>query len=174
MLRPMKSTPRTAPILLAGLAISLGGLAASATPARAGELHDVKAEPAKATLGAPAKASVTLSAKNGWHLNPDAPVTLKLTAPEGVTVEKPKLGRPDLAASTPESARFDVAFTAKKPGPASIGCEASFVICQASACKPVKETLALAIDVADAKAAGDKAAGDKAEGKPAKKHAKKQ
>jgi hypothetical protein len=125
---------------------------ALAGPALGGELHDVTPSPAKAKVGAPGKASVTLSAKNGWKLNAEAPVSLKLTPPTGLTVEKAKLSRKDLAQSDAHAARFDVAFAATEPGTKNIQCEASFVICQESACKPVKETVTLAIDVA-----GDKA-----------------
>jgi len=55
--------------------------------------------------------------------------------------------RADLAASTKESARFDVAFEAAEAGAKVISAEARFVICQETACKPVKETLALNIEV---------------------------
>jgi hypothetical protein len=122
-------------------------LLALASPALAGELHDVTPTPAKAKVGAAGKASVTLSAKNGWKLNAEAPVSLKLTPPPGLTVDKPELSRKDLAQSDAHAARFDVGFSASEPGTKNIQCEASFVICQESACKPVKETVVLAVDV---------------------------
>ncbi|HEY0707788.1 MAG TPA: hypothetical protein VGG33_13375, partial [Polyangia bacterium] len=77
----------------------------AAAPAVAGELHDVTTTPGKTAVGLPGKASVKLSAKNGWKLNADAPITVKLTPASGVTVEKPKLGRKDLAASDSHEAR---------------------------------------------------------------------
>jgi hypothetical protein len=132
------------PALALGLAVCL----AFSAPALAGELHDVTPTPASAKVGAPGKASVTLSAKNGWKLNAEAPVSLKVTPPAGLTVEKAKLSRKDLAQSDAHAARFDVAFNATEPGTKNIQCEASFVICQESACKPVKETVTLAVDVA--------------------------
>jgi hypothetical protein len=144
------------------VALPLALALAPAAPVRAGELHDVTSDPAKATVGTPGKAGLTLAAKNGWHLNPDAPISVKLTAPEGVTVDKPKLSRKDLALSTPEKARFDVAFAATTPGAKSIECETSFVICQESACKPIKETVTMKVDVV--------AAGTPAEKKATKKH----
>ena len=55
--------------------------------------------------------------------------------------------RADLAASTQESARFDVAFEAAEAGAKVISAEARFVICQETACKPVKETLTLNVEV---------------------------
>jgi hypothetical protein len=133
------------PLALATLSLGLALFAA--TPAGAGELHDVTAAPSKATAGSKGTGSVTLAAKNGWHLNADAPMTLKLAPGAGVTVDKPKLTRKDAASSTQDQARFDIAFQAADPGAKKIDCEASFVICQDAACKPVKETVTLNIDV---------------------------
>lgn len=112
------------------------------------QLYEIKKMETKVAVGAKATTSVTISTKNGWHVNGEAPITLSLTAPAGITLSKAKLARADLAASTLESARFDVAFEAAEVGAKVINAEARFVICQATACKPVKETLALTIDVA--------------------------
>jgi hypothetical protein len=120
-------------------------------------------------VGGKGAASVTIATLKGWHVNGEAPITLALTAPAGLTLPKTKLARADLAASTKESARFDVAFEASEAGAKVIPVEARFVICQETACKPVKETLSLNVDVAAAapvKAAAPKA---KAKGKAKKK-----
>ena len=61
-----------------------------------------------------------------------------------------------------ESARFDIPVSAAEAGKKTISAEARFVICQEQACKPVKETLALAIDVS----AAPVVAAAQAEGKP--------
>jgi DsbC/DsbD-like thiol-disulfide interchange protein len=111
------------------------------------KLYEIKKTEAKVAVGAKATTSVTISTKNGWHVNAEAPITLSLTPPAGITLPKAKLARADLAASTQESARFDVAFEAAEVGAKVITAEARFVICQATACKPVKETLSLTIDV---------------------------
>src|SRR5687768_13870636 len=42
------------------------------------KLHEVTAESGKATAGAKGKVSVTLAAKNGWKLNEEAPMSVKL------------------------------------------------------------------------------------------------
>ena len=98
------------------------------------------ATPAKAKAGGKGKVSVTLAAKNGWKLNEEAPISLKLTPGAGLTVDKPKLSRKDLAqANNGHAARFDVPFTAAEAGKKSIDAEAAYVICQESACKQVKE-----------------------------------
>jgi hypothetical protein len=97
--------------------------------------------------GGKGKASVTISAKNGWHLNAEAPLTLKLLPAAGVEVDKAKLGRVDLAASNETSARFDVGMSAAEPGKKTVEAEAGFVLCQEDSCKPVKEKVTLAVDV---------------------------
>jgi hypothetical protein len=118
--------------------------------ARAEDIYEVKKGDAKAVVGVKATTSVTIAAKSGWHVNAEAPVSLKLTPDPGITVVKPKLVRADLAQSTEDLARFDVAFTASEPGKKTINAECSFVMCQATTCKPVKEKLALAIEVSPA------------------------
>jgi hypothetical protein len=139
---PMKS------MLAAGV---LAGVLGASAQARAEETYELKKSDVKATVGAKSTTSLTIAAKSGWHVNEEAPVWLKLLPEPGISVDKPKLNRPDLAQSTKDLARFDFAFTASEPGKKTINAEASFVMCQATTCKPVKEKLAFAVDVAPAK-----------------------
>jgi len=127
----------------------------------ADDTYKVDKTDASLSPGAKGKASVTISAKKGWHLNAQAPLTLKLQPGPGVEVDKPKLARADLAASNETSARFDVGLTATETGKKSVEAEAGFVLCQEDACRPIKEKITLAIDVTAPKAAAAK--------KPAKK-----
>ena len=107
---------------------------------------EIKKTDATAAVGAKATASVTVTAKQGWHLNQEAPLTLKLVPPAGVAVDKPKLGRADLAASSETAARFDVGLTLSAPGKKAIEAEAGFVLCQKEACRPVKEKLTISAE----------------------------
>jgi DsbC/DsbD-like thiol-disulfide interchange protein len=109
--------------------------------------YDVSKTDASLTAGSKGKASVTISAKKGWHLNAEAPLTLKLLPAAGVEVDKAKLGRGDLAASNETTARFDVALTAAEPGKKTVEAEAGFVLCQEDSCRPVKEKVTLAVEV---------------------------
>jgi hypothetical protein len=104
-------------------------------------------------VGKKATTSVTITAKKGWHLNQEAPCTLKLTPPAGVSVDKAKLGRADLAVSTETSARFDVGVTLAEPGKKRIEAEAGFVLCQKEACRPVKEKLSITAEATSPPAA---------------------
>jgi hypothetical protein len=132
-----------------------GGL--GATSARAEDaLYEIVQKTPKVAVGATATASLTIKAKSGWHVNAEAPINLALTPPAGLSVKKAKLTRADLAATTVDSARFDIPISATEAGKQSIAAEARFVICQEQACKPVKETLALAVEVTPPAAAGPK------------------
>jgi hypothetical protein len=140
---------------LAVSALSLTALSLGARASAADALYEIKKTEPKVAVGATATASLTITAKAPWHVNAEAPITVALTPPAGVTVPKAKLTRADLAQSTQETARFDIPVSATEAGKKTINAEARFVLCQAEACKPVKETLALAVDVAPAAAAKD-------------------
>jgi DsbC/DsbD-like thiol-disulfide interchange protein len=136
-------------MLRATLTFSLSLSVLLAGAARADEsTYELKTAEARGTVGMKGTTSVTIAARPGWHVNEEAPLVMKLTPDPGITVDKPRLTRGDLAQQSKEMARFEVAFTPSEPGKKTINAEASFVMCQASTCKPVREKLALAIDVA--------------------------
>ena len=138
-----------------GLLASVGTMTfvLAAGVSAADSLYEIKKTEPKVAVGATGTASLTITAKGGWHVNAEAPITVALTAPAGVTVQKAKLTRADLAQSTQESARFDIPVSATEAGKKTINAEARFVLCQEQACKPVKETLALAVDITPAETA---------------------
>jgi len=138
--------------VLAALTLSL----ILAGSARADDSYEVSKTDASLTAGGKGKASVTISTKKGWHLNAEAPLTLKLLPAAGVEVDKAKLGRGDLALSNETSARFEVRMTAAEPGKKAIEAEAGFVLCQEDACRPIKEKVTLAVDVLSPPAAATK------------------
>jgi hypothetical protein len=140
-------------------------LLASALPARADDTYQVSKTDAVVTVGSKGKASVTIAAKKGWHLNAEAPLTLRLATTPGLETEKAKLGRSDLAQSNETQARFDVAVTAAEPGKKTLEAEASFVLCQEDSCRPVKEKVTLAVEASEAQKAETKAETPKKAGK---------
>jgi hypothetical protein len=130
-------------------AILCVGLGAGAGWA-ADKTYEIQKTAPVAKVGTPAKATLTVQGKNGWHVNEEAPITVSLKADDGIVLAKEKLGRADLAQSTKESARFDIPFSASATGKKTITAEARFVMCQEQACKPEKETVALEVEVAAA------------------------
>jgi len=133
-----------------GLFATIGTMSfvlAAGVSTAADSLYEIKKTEPKVAVGATGTASLTITAKSGWHVNDEAPITVALTAPAGVTLPKAKLTRADLAQSSKETARFDIPVSATEAGKKTINAEARFVLCQEQACKPVKETLALAVDI---------------------------
>lgn len=128
-------------------------LCLAASHAYAGDgTFEVATTGAAGNVGAKAKASVTIKAKQGWHLNHEAPLTLKLSPPPGVALDKPKLSREDLALAKETEARFDVVLTLAEPGKSVVEGEAGFVLCREDACRPIKEKLTFAAEATAAKA----------------------
>lgn len=151
------------------LASALGVTALGAGPASAGDkTYEIQKSAATATVGAPAKASLTLHGRNGWHVNEEAPITVTLKADEGITLPKAKLVRADLVQSTKDAATFDIPFSASASGKKTITAEARFVMCQEQACKPERETVSLDVQVAAAGEPASPGAKDKAPGKAKK------
>ncbi|MES1208851.1 MAG: hypothetical protein ABUS79_23175 [Pseudomonadota bacterium] len=132
------------------LTLALLGAATASPVAHAAEegLYEITKTDLKVPVGGTATTSLTIKVKGGWHVNGEAPISVALTPASGLSVQKAKLTRADLAASTADSVRFDIPVSATEAGKKTINAEAHFVICQAQACKPVKETLALAVEVA--------------------------
>ena len=133
-----------------------------AAHAQAGDgTFEVVAAGAAGGVGTPVLAKVTIKAKQGWHLNHEAPLTLKLSPVPGVTFDKAKLVRKDLAFASETEARFDVGLTLSAPGKKEVEAEAGFVLCREDACRPIKEKLILAAEATAEKATPAKKPGKK-------------
>ena len=108
--------------------------------------------------GKEAVATITIEAKEGFHVNPDYPVSFKPSAAEGVKYagERVQLGEP--AKKTPCKAKeedncavdLNLALTPEKAGVATVDGVLSFSVCSEEKCLTPKQQLTLAIDVSDA------------------------
>src|SRR5438105_2144330 len=104
----MTSTPRLPRVLLgcrpqlAALALALALIALPTARARAdAATHEIRKTEPRVAAGGQASAGLTIAAKNGWHVNAEAPISVSLTTGDAaLTVAKPKLTRADLAEST--------------------------------------------------------------------------
>jgi hypothetical protein len=139
-------------LLVLSFAVGLPSIAAAQ-----GVTYELKKTEPKVAVGAKSSASLVIAARNGWHVNGEAPISVSLVAPDGLTLPKTKLLRGDLAESSQETARFEIAFEAATAGTKVVTAEARFVMCQESACKPIKETLSFNIEVTPAAPAPTKA-----------------
>ena len=55
-----------------------------------GPHYEIKKSEPKVAPGGKGQASVTIATKDGWHVNAEAPITIALEPPAGVTLPKPK------------------------------------------------------------------------------------
>jgi Disulphide bond corrector protein DsbC len=98
------------------------------------------------SAGAPARLSLLLEAKGGYHVNQDYPIRVDLKAPAGVKLQKPSLGKPDAAEFGEHKARFEVPFSAEK-GSHQLSADVDFAVCTPETCVPDQRTLAVSLSV---------------------------
>ncbi len=124
-------------------------LAATATlgTAVAGDQYDLSVAKPAATAGQRAVARVSIRPKGAFHVNVDYPTKLKITAPDGVKLEKDVQRGPDASKFEKAGLDFDVAFTADGAGTKSFTGEIKFAVCTDTECKPTTEKLDFAVDV---------------------------
>ncbi|GAB4212941.1 MAG: hypothetical protein OHK0013_36270 [Sandaracinaceae bacterium] len=87
-----------------------------------------------------------LQARGNYHVNQDYPISIQVTAPDGVTLPRATLGRPEAAEFTETLARFDVPFVAPS-GHHELRALVDFAVCTPESCMPDSRTLAIALDV---------------------------
>jgi hypothetical protein len=124
-------------------------LAATATlgTAVAGDQYDLKISPPSATAGARAVVTISIQPKGAFHVNTEYPVKLKMTAPDGVTLEKAVQTKDDAKRFEKAELDFEVAFTAGGSGKKSFTGELKFAVCTDTECKPTSEKVAFDVDV---------------------------
>lgn len=92
--------------------------------------------------------SVHIKPAEGFKVNEQGPLTLKLQAKDRVQLEKDKLGRGD-AQGKETSPEFSCGFDAKQKGREAITVDAMFVICDMAGtiCELKKERVQVAVSV---------------------------
>jgi hypothetical protein len=99
----------------------------------------------KVKKGGQGTAKVEVVPRSDAHVSPDAPISLALTPPPGVKVEKTKLGRPDAKETQKKGVEFDVPFTADQSG--ELKGKLTFFICTEKLCERQTKDLAFAVQV---------------------------
>jgi len=89
---------------------------------------------------------IRLTARGHHHVNQDYPISVQITAPDGVTLPRATLARGDAAEFSEALARFDVPFTAPA-GHHELRALVDFAVCTPESCMPDTRTLAIAVDV---------------------------
>ncbi len=158
---------------LLGLVVACGSKPAEPAPAPAPEAKPAAPEPAKPAepaaaltdkaedpsfalaltpsgdydAGKLASFAVSLVPRGEYKINQEYPMSIELTAPEGIALAKPRLDRPDAAEFSEKKARFDVPFTPSSAGEHTVQAKVKFAVCTPETCVPDERTLALAVAV---------------------------
>ena len=100
----------------------------------------------EAKAGQEGTVTVRVVPKAPWHMNLDFPTSLKLQAPEGVTLANGDLKKAD-AKLDESTCTFDVKFTAPTAGEHAFSGKFKFAVCQDEACSPVTEEVEFKVAV---------------------------
>jgi hypothetical protein len=100
----------------------------------------------EAKAGQEGSVTVRVVPKAPWHMNLDFPTSLKLQAPDGVTLAKADLKKGD-AKLDENACTFDVKFTAPAAGEHAFSGKFKFAVCQDEACSPVTEEVEFKVAV---------------------------
>src|SRR5689334_14533987 len=99
----------------------------------------------KVKKGAASSAKIEVVPRSDAHVSPDAPISLTVTADEGVTLPKPKLGRAEAKETPSKGVEFEVPFTAQSKG--EVHGSLTFFICTEKLCERQKRDVAVAVEV---------------------------
>jgi hypothetical protein len=135
------------------LAIALAlGFAASAAaveenPGADAYAVDTSQSTGTVAVGQKGKLSLAILPKAPWHVDPRAPLSIQLEAPAGLELARARLGRKDALEPQAEVPRFEVPFTASKPGRQEARAHVKFFLCRDTICAQQTRTVAVAVTV---------------------------
>jgi hypothetical protein len=110
------------------------------------ERYALQIDTPEAKAGQESSVTVRVVPKAPWHMNLDFPTSLKLAAPEGVTLVNADLKKAD-AKLDESTCAFDVKFTAPAAGEHAFSGKFKFAVCQDEACSPVTEEVEFKVAV---------------------------
>jgi hypothetical protein len=100
-----------------------------------------------ARLGQRGKLALAILPKAPWHVDPRAPLSIQVEAPEGLQLAKARLGRKDALEPKAEVPRFEVPFTAAATGTQEARAHLKFFLCRDTICAQQTRTVALPVTV---------------------------
>lgn len=133
---------------LLGLYGLLGCVGGSAGVAQAADSSfSVKLEVPPAQKGQRAVVRVKVVPGAGYHMNKEFPSALVLTAPAGVTIERPRQAAGDARRFEEAGADFDVALTSAQAGKQVVVGDLKFAVCSSTSCDPKREKVSFTLEV---------------------------
>jgi len=91
--------------------------------------------------------SIVINPGPGKKVHDQAPLTISLKAPKGLTLAKTKLGQADAATKGSKAPEFNVELTATAPGPQMTEADLQFFVCTDHWCERQQQHIAVATTV---------------------------
>ncbi|MBM64639.1 MAG: hypothetical protein CMH55_00210 [Myxococcales bacterium] len=130
------------------LALPLGLLASPVHAADKVAADVAMKGPDKLKKGSSGELAITISAREGWKLSLEAPLSIKLSAPGNLSLKKTKLGVNDAA---PDKAKKNYSFpttvTGTASGAAKVEANITYFMCTEEVCKRFKAKKEVALQV---------------------------
>jgi len=138
----------TLTIALACIALA-GTAAAAADPTSGADGYAVETAGSSQSLkvGQQGKLVVAIRPKAPWHVDPRAPLRIKLETPPGLVAEKAAATRADALDPKAEVPRFELAVTAKAAGTQEAKAHLKFFLCRDTICAQQTRTVSFAVAV---------------------------
>ncbi len=138
-----------APLALA-TALGAGPLrAAAAEPTPGADAYTVDTAGSSRSLkvGQKGKLVLAIQAKAPWHVDPRAPMSIKLETPSGLVAEKAAVTRKDALDPKAEVPRFELPVSAAAAGPQEAKAHLKFFLCRDTICAQQTRTVTYAVAV---------------------------
>lgn len=130
------------------LALPLGILSSPALAADKVAADVDMTGPAKLSTGGTGELAITISAREGWKLSLEAPLSIKLSAPGNLSLKKTKLGAGDGAADkSKKNYSFPTTVTGKSAGAGKVEAKITYFMCTEEVCKRFKAKKEVALQV---------------------------
>jgi len=98
-------------------------------------------------VGGQGRTEVSLEGRNGYHVNQEYPIELRVQAPPGVELAKASFARADASVFEEARAVFPVVFTPREAGRKEFTGELSFSVCNEQNCLMERRPVTFAVDV---------------------------
>lgn len=116
------------------------------------EDYTLDPSPTSSTLAveAPGILGLRIVAKNGTKVHPQAPLELRVQAPEGLRLEKGKLSRSDVVAHSEAGTELRTEMRALRAGRFTVAGELSFFLCTDAWCQRMTDEIQFEIEASAA------------------------
>ena len=134
-------------VVLAVLLAAGAAAAAEPNPGADGYAIDTACSARTLHKGQKGKLVLAIHPRAPWHVDPRAPLSVKLELPAGLTAEKATAGRKDAVDPKAEIPRFELPITAAAAGTQEAKAHLKFFLCRDTICAQQTATVAFPVAV---------------------------